>query len=32
MVYMPLLETGHMPSQKYVHTPEILDRAGESER
>ncbi len=26
MVYMPLLEeTGHMPSQKYVHAPEILD-------
>ena len=26
MVYMPLLEeTGHMPSQKYVHAPEILE-------
>ena len=26
MVYMPLLEeTGHMPSEKYVHAPEILD-------
>jgi cation diffusion facilitator CzcD-associated flavoprotein CzcO len=26
MVYLPLLEeTGHMPSQKYVHAPEILD-------
>lgn len=25
MVYMPLLEeTGHMPSRKYVHAPEIL--------
>src|SRR5882724_9061782 len=26
MVYMPLLEeTGHMPTEKYVHGPEILD-------
>ena len=26
MVYMPLLEeTGHMPSEKYAHAPEILD-------
>jgi len=26
MVYMPLLEeTGHMPSEKYVHAPEILE-------
>ena len=25
MVYMPLLEeTGHMPSEKYAHAPEIL--------
>ncbi len=25
MIYMPLLEeTGHMPSEKYVHAPEIL--------
>ena len=25
MVYMPLLEeTGHMPTEKYVHGPEIL--------
>jgi cyclohexanone monooxygenase len=25
MVYMPLLEeTGHMPSEKYAHGPEIL--------
>ncbi len=27
-VYMPLLEeTGHMPSEKYAHGPEILDHA-----
>ncbi|NNC72639.1 MAG: NAD(P)/FAD-dependent oxidoreductase [Sphingomonadaceae bacterium] len=26
MVYMPLLEeTGHMPTEKYVHAPEILE-------
>jgi cation diffusion facilitator CzcD-associated flavoprotein CzcO len=26
LVYMPLLEeTGHMPSEKYVHAPEILE-------
>ena len=26
MIYMPLLEeTGHMPSEKYVHAPEIFD-------
>src|SRR5499433_3262582 len=26
MVYMPLLEeTGHMPSEKYAHAPEILE-------
>ena len=26
MIYMPLLEeTGHMPSEKYVHAPEILE-------
>jgi len=26
MVYLPLLEeTGHMPSEKYVHAPEILE-------
>jgi len=26
LVYMPLLEeTGHMPSEKYAHAPEILD-------
>ena len=26
MVYMPLLEeTGHMPTEKYVHGPEILE-------
>ena len=25
MIYMPLLEeTGHMPSEKYAHAPEIL--------
>ena len=25
MVYMPLLEeTGHMPTEKYAHAPEIL--------
>jgi len=28
MVYMPLLEeTGHMPSEKYAHGPEILEHA-----
>ena len=27
MVYMPLLEeTGHMPSEKYAHAPEILEQ------
>ncbi|MFZ8996923.1 MAG: flavin-containing monooxygenase [Ilumatobacteraceae bacterium] len=27
-IYMPLLEeTGHMPSEKYVHGPEILDHS-----
>ncbi|MEN8722357.1 MAG: NAD(P)/FAD-dependent oxidoreductase [Alphaproteobacteria bacterium] len=27
MIYMPLLEeTGHMPSEKYVHAPEILEQ------
>ena len=26
MIYMPLLEeTGHMPTEKYVHGPEILE-------
>ena len=26
MVYMPLLEeTGHMPTEKYAHAPEILE-------
>jgi hypothetical protein len=25
MIYMPLLEeTGHMPSERYAHAPEIL--------
>jgi cation diffusion facilitator CzcD-associated flavoprotein CzcO len=29
MIYMPLLEeTGHMPSEKYVHGPEILRHCG----
>jgi cation diffusion facilitator CzcD-associated flavoprotein CzcO len=29
MIYMPLLEeTGHMPSEKYVHGPEILGHCG----
>ena len=28
MVYMPLLEeTGHMPSEKYAHAPEILEHS-----
>ena len=28
MVYMPLLEeTGHMPSEKYAHAPEILEQS-----
>ena len=27
MIYLPLLEeTGHMPSEKYVHAPEILEQ------
>ena len=27
MVYVPLLEeTGHMPTEKYVHAPEILEQ------
>ncbi len=27
MIYMPLLEeTGHMPTEKYVHAPEILEQ------
>jgi cyclohexanone monooxygenase len=27
MIYMPLLEeTGHMPSEKYAHAPEILEQ------
>ncbi len=29
MIYLPLLEeTGHMPSEKYVHAPEIRDHCG----
>jgi cyclohexanone monooxygenase len=29
MVYMPLLEeTGHRPSEKYAHAPEILEQCG----
>ena len=29
MVYMPLLEeTGHKPSEKYAHAPEILEQCG----
>ena len=33
MVYLPLLEeTGHMPTEKYVHGPEIRRTAGGSAR
>ena len=36
MIYMPLLEeTGHMPSERYAHAPEILehcDRIGNAIR
>ncbi|MEM7327393.1 MAG: NAD(P)/FAD-dependent oxidoreductase [Pseudomonadota bacterium] len=29
MIYLPLLEeTGHMPTEKYVHAPEIRDHCG----
>ncbi len=33
MVYLPLLEeTGHMPTEKYVHGPEILGHCSGSGR